>query len=223
MRDAFHEDLDKISDQLVTMTTMVATALERATTALLEGDRTVAESVIAADDDIDTLRREIDDLAVDLLARQQPVATDLRMVVTAMHMSSDIERMGDLARHIAKVARMAAPNLAIPDDMRPIIAEMAAVGQRLVKATGDAISSKDVYAAVEIGRIDDAMDELHKKVFTTLLDNWQHGMEAGVNATLLSRYYERFGDHAVAIADRIVYLVTGRYGNPDEGLSRDAR
>ena len=223
MRDAFHEDLDKISDQLVTMTTMVATALERATTALLEGDRTVAESVIAADDDIDTLRREIDDLAVDLLARQQPVATDLRMVVTAMHMSSDIERMGDLARHIAKVARMAAPNLTIPDDMRPIIAEMAAVGQRLVKATGDAISSKNVYAAVEIGRIDDAMDELHKKVFTTLLDNWQHGMEAGVNATLLSRYYERFGDHAVAVADRIVYLVTGRYGNPDEGLSRDAR
>lgn len=223
MRDAFHEDLDKISDQLVTMTTMVATALERATAALLEGDRTVAESVIAADDDIDTLRREIDDLAVDLLARQQPVATDLRMVVTAMHMSSDIERMGDLARHIAKVARMAAPNLAVPDDMRPIIAEMAAVGQRLVKATGDAISSKDVYAAVEIGRIDDAMDELHKKVFTTLLDNWQHGMEAGVNATLLSRYYERFGDHAVAVADRIVYLVTGRYGNPDEGLSRDAR
>ena len=220
MRDAFHEDLDKISDQLVTMTTMVATALERATAALLEGDRTVAESVIAADDDIDTLRREIDDLAVDLLARQQPVATDLRMVVTAMHMSSDIERMGDLARHIAKVARMAAPNLAVPDDMRPIIAEMAAVGQRLVKATGDAISSKDVYAAVEIGRIDDAMDELHKKVFTTLLGDWEHGMEAGVNATLLSRYYERYGDHAVAVADRIVYLVTGRYGNPDEGLTR---
>ena len=223
MRDAFHEDLDKISDQLVTMTTMVATALERATTALLEGDRTVAESVIAADDDIDTLRREIDDLAVDLLARQQPVATDLRMVVTAMHMSSDIERMGDLARHIAKVARMSAPNVAVPENLRPIIADMARVGERLVQATGDAIGSKDVYAAVEIGRIDDEMDELHKKVFTTLLDNWQHGMEAGVNATLLSRYYERFGDHAVAVADRIVYLVTGRYGNPDEGLSRDAR
>ena len=220
MRDAFHEDLDKISDQLVTMTTMVATALERATTALLEGDRTVAESVIAADDDIDTLRREIDDLAVDLLARQQPVATDLRMVVTAMHMSSDIERMGDLARHIAKVARMSAPNVAVPENLRPIIADMARVGQKLVQATGDAIGSKDVYAAVEIGRIDDEMDELHKKVFTTLLGDWEHGMEAGVNATLLSRYYERYGDHAVAVADRIVYLVTGRYGNPDEGLTR---
>ncbi|RYI21638.1 phosphate signaling complex protein PhoU [Dermacoccus sp. 147Ba] len=220
MRDAFHEDLDKISDQLVDMTKLVGTALERATAALLEGDRTIAESVIAADDDIDALRREVDDLAVDLLARQQPVATDLRMVVTAMHMSSDIERMGDLARHIAKVARMSAPNVAVPENLRPIIAEMARVGERLVQATGDAIGSKDVYAAVEIGRIDDEMDELHKKVFTTLLGDWEHGMEAGVNATLLSRYYERYGDHAVAVADRIVYLVTGRYGNPDEGLTR---
>lgn len=220
MRDAFHEDLDKISDQLVDMTQMVGTALERATAALLDGDRTAAESVIAADDDIDALRREVDDLAVDLLARQQPVATDLRMVVTAMHMSSDIERMGDLARHIAKVARMTAPNVAVPETLRPVIADMARVGEKLVKATGDAIGSKDVFAAVEIGRIDDELDELHKKVFATLLDNWQHGMEAGVNATLLSRYYERFGDHAVAVADRIVYLVTGRYGNPDDGLAR---
>lgn len=220
MRDAFHEDLDKISDQLVDMTKLVGTALERATAALLEGDRTIAESVIAADDDIDALRREVDDLAVDLLARQQPVATDLRMVVTAMHMSSDIERMGDLARHIAKVARMSAPNVAVPENLRPIIADMARVGEKLVQATGDAIGSKDVYAAVEIGRIDDEMDELHKKVFTTLLSDWEHGMEAGVNATLLSRYYERYGDHAVAVADRIVYLVTGRYGNPDEGLTR---
>lgn len=220
MRDAFHEDLDKISDQLVDMTKLVGTALERATAALLEGDRTIAESVIAADDDIDALRREVDDLAVDLLARQQPVATDLRMVVTAMHMSSDIERMGDLARHIAKVARMSAPNVTVPENLRPIIADMARVGERLVQATGDAIGSKDVYAAVEIGRIDDEMDELHKKVFTTLLGDWEHGMEAGVNATLLSRYYERYGDHAVAVADRIVYLVTGRYGNPDEGLTR---
>lgn len=220
MRDAFHEDLDKISDQLVDMTKLVGTALERATAALLEGDRTIAESVIAADDDIDALRREVDDLAVDLLARQQPVATDLRMVVTAMHMSSDIERMGDLARHIAKVARMSAPNVAVPENLRPIIADMARVGEKLVQATGDAIGSKDVYAAVEIGRIDDEMDELHKKVFTTLLSDWEYGMEAGVNATLLSRYYERYGDHAVAVADRIVYLVTGRYGNPDEGLTR---
>src|SRR5579875_2831634 len=102
MRDAFHDDLDKVSDDLVEMTTMVGAAMERATTALLEADLRIAERVIAADDDIDVLRRAVDDRAVDLLARPQPVATDLRMVVTAMHMASDIERMGDLARHVAK-------------------------------------------------------------------------------------------------------------------------
>lgn len=222
MRDAFHEDLDRISDQLVEMTKLVGTALERATEALLNSDRQLAESVIAADDDIDALRRDVDDLCVDLLARQQPVATDLRMVVTAMFMSSDIERMGDLARHIAKVARRSAPNLSITPDTEPLFKQMSDVGRKLIDATGKAIESKDVYAAVEISRIDDEMDDLHKKIFAALLDKeWAHGMEAGVNATLLSRYYERYGDHAVAVADRIIYLVTGRYGNPDEGLVRE--
>ena len=218
MRDAFHEDLDKISDELVKMTQLVGNALERATKALLEADRTLAESVIAGDDDIDELRRGIDDISVDLLARQQPVATDLRMVVTAMYMSSSIERMGDLARHIAKVARMAAPNLAIPEELKTVFADMASVGQRIAQMTSDALSSKDVYAAAEIEKVDSELDDLHRKIFQILLDEWPHGMEAGINATLLSRYYERFGDHAVSVASRIIYLVTGRYGNPDEGV-----
>lgn len=221
MRDAFHDDLDKVSDDLVEMTTMVGAAMQRATTALLETDLTTAESVIAADDDIDALRREVDDRAVDLLARQQPVATDLRMVVTAMHMASDIERMGDLARHVAKAARRRYPDCAVPEQLHDTIREMAAVAEQLVTATGSAIANKDVHGAVEIESIDDRMDELHRRVFGELLDqSWEHGTEAAVDTTLISRYYERFGDHAVAVADRIVYLVTGRYGNPDEGLHR---
>lgn len=221
MRDAFHDDLDKVSDDLVEMTTMVGAALRRATTALLETDLTTAESVIAADDDIDVLRREVDDRAVDLLARQQPVATDLRMVVTAMHMASDIERMGDLARHVAKAARRRYPDCAVPEHLHNTVREMAAVGEQLVTATGSAIANKDVHGAIEIESIDDRMDELHRKVFSELLDqSWEHGTEAAVDTTLISRYYERFGDHAVAVADRIVYLVTGRYGTPDEGLQR---
>ncbi|TWE11624.1 phosphate signaling complex protein PhoU [Rudaeicoccus suwonensis] len=221
MRDAFHEDLDKISDDLVEMTTMVGTAMSRATTALLEARLADAESVIASDDDIDALRRQIDDRAVDLLARQQPVATDLRMVVTAMHMNSDIERMGDLARHIAKVARMRYPESAVPEPLRQTIVEMAQVAGRLVQMTGAAIADKDVHSAIEIGRVDDEMDELHRKVFAALLgQDWSHGMEAAVDTTLIGRYYERFGDHAVAVANRIVYLVTGRYGTEDEGLER---
>lgn len=219
MRDAFHEDLDKISDELVTMTRLVGTALERATQALLEADRTLAESVIAADDDVDTMRREIDDISVDLLARQQPVATDLRMVVTAMYMSSSIERMGDLARHIAKVARMSAPNVAVPAEFIEVFKEMSATGVRLASLTADALASKDVYAADAIAKVDNELDDLHRKIFSILLDEKNtHSMESGVNATLLSRYYERFGDHAVSVASRIIYLVTGHYGTPDQGI-----
>ncbi|GGB43633.1 phosphate transport system regulatory protein PhoU [Flexivirga endophytica] len=221
MRDAFHDDLDRVSDDLVEMTTMVGAAMRRATTALLETDLTTAESVIAADDDIDNLRREVDDRAVDLLARQQPVATDLRMVVTAMHMSSDIERMGDLARHVAKAARRRYPDCAVPDQLHGTIREMADVAERLVSATGQAIANKDVHGAVAIQTIDDQMDELHRKIFGELLNQtWEHGTEAAVDTTLISRYYERFGDHAVAVANRIVYLVTGRYGSESEGLKR---
>lgn len=221
MRNAFHDDLDRVSDQLVHMTEMVGTAMTRATDALVNTDLGVAESVIAADDDIDTVRRQVDDLAVDLLARQQPVATDLRMVVTAMHMASDIERMGDLARHIAKIARMRYPKQAVPQEVLPHITSMSECAIDLAKKTGEAIDSKDVHAAQEIERLDDHMDDLHRQIFAALhSEGWSHPTETAVDVTLLSRYYERFGDHAVAVADRIVYLVTGRYGDPNEGLQR---
>ncbi|GAB3749065.1 phosphate signaling complex protein PhoU [Yimella radicis] len=221
MRNAFHDDLDRVSDQLVHMTEMVGTAMTRATDALVNTDLGVAESVIAADDDIDTVRRQVDDLAVDLLARQQPVATDLRMVVTAMHMASDIERMGDLARHIAKIARMRYPKQAVPQEVLPHITSMSECAIDLAKKTGEAIDSKDVHAAQEIERLDDHMDDLHRQIFAALhSEGWNHPTETAVDVTLLSRYYERFGDHAVAVADRIVYLVTGRYGDPNEGLQR---
>ncbi|NHN55519.1 phosphate signaling complex protein PhoU [Calidifontibacter sp. DB0510] len=219
MRDAFHDSLDHVSDQLEEMTRMVGTAIARATDALLGADLSAAESVIASDDDIDALRRDVDDQAVDLLARQQPVATDLRMVVTAMHMASDIERMGDLARHIAKVARMRYPQSAVPDAVRDTVLQMSEVARELVAMTGQAISQKDVHAAVQIAKEDDRMDELHRQMFAALVDeHWTHGTEAAVDVTLLSRYFERFGDHAVAVANRIVYLVTGYYGTEDEGL-----
>lgn len=217
MRNAFHDDLDRVSDQLVHMTGMVGTAMQRATQALVEADLGVAESVIAADDDIDQVRREVDDLAVDLLARQQPVATDLRMVVTAMHMASDIERMGDLARHIAKIARMRYPKQAVPAEVLPHITAMSQCAIELAEKTGKAIDAKDVHSAQDIQRADDKMDDLHRQIFAALhSEGWAHPTETAVDITLLSRYYERFGDHAVAVANRIVYLVTGRYADPDE-------
>ena len=212
MRNTFHEDLDKISDQLVEMTRLAGSAMSRATMALLDADLHLAESVIAADEQIDALRRELDDRSIDLLARQQPVATDLRMVVTAMRMSADLERMGDLARHVAKVARLRYPNSAIPPMMRSTVLEMGQVAERIVAKAGSVIAGKDIETALALERDDDEMDRLHRDIFNMLMDDkWTAGTEAAVDATLVSRYYERFADHAVSVARRVVYLVTGEW------------
>jgi len=221
MRNSFHEDLDKISDQLVEMTRLAGSAMARATTALLDADLNLAESVIAADEEIDAMRRDLDDMSVDLLARQQPVATDLRMVVTSMRMSADLERMGDLARHVAKVARLRYPDSAIPPVMRSTILEMGQVAERIVAKAGSIIAGKDIDNALALERDDDEMDRLHRDIFNMLVDGkWTHGTQAAVDATLVSRYYERFADHAVSVARRVVYLVTGQW-HPDAELDNE--
>jgi phosphate transport system protein len=212
MRTSFHEDLEKISEQLVEMTRLAGLAMSRATTALLDADLHLAESVIAADEQIDALRREIDERSIDLLARQQPVATDLRMVVTAMRMSSDLERMGDLARHVAELTRLRYPDCAIRQVMRSTVLEMGQVAERIVAKAGSVIAAKDVETALALERDDDEMDRLHRDVFTMLTDGkWKYGIEAAVDATLVGRYYERFADHAVSVARRLVYLVAGEF------------
>ena len=168
--------------------------------------------MIKADEAIDALRRLLDDQAIDLLARQQPVATDLRMVVTAMRMSSDLERMGDLARHVAKVARLRYPDSAVPPIMRATLLQMGQVAEQIVEQTGSIIAGKDVDMAVALERADDEMDRLHREVFALLLgDRFDAGTEAAVDITLVARYYERYADHAVSVARRVVYLVTGEW------------
>lgn len=212
MRDAFHEDLDKISDRLVEMTRLSGSALTRATTALMDADLKLAESVIAADHRIDLLRSEIDDLAVDLLARQQPVATDLRIVVTALHMASSLERMGDLAEHVAKIVRLRYPDVAVPAAAQAIIVEMSQTASRLVSKASSIIASKDIDGAKLLEADDDALDHLHRDMFALLVsDRWDAGTESAIDMTLLSRYYERFGDHTVSVARQVVYLVTGEW------------
>ncbi len=217
MRHAFHEDLDKISDQLVEMTRLVGSAMSRATTALLDADVQLAETVIAGDKAIDRMREEIDALAIDLLARQNPVATDLRIIVTGMRMSSDLERMGDLARHVAKVARLRYPESAVPAETRSVIVQMGHVAQEIVIKTGSVIASKDVESAQTLDRDDDAMDELHRQLLSMLLDGpWKYGVQSAVDLTLIGRYYERYADWAVTVAHRVIYLVTGVW---EEGIT----
>jgi phosphate transport system protein len=219
MRDTFHKELDTISEQLVEMTRLAGSAISGATTALLDTDLHLAESVIASDEQIDALRRELDERTVDLLARQQPVATDLRMVVTAMRMGSDLERMGDLARHVAEVARLRYPHCAIHPVMRSTVQQMGQVAERIVVKAGSVIAGRDVETAQALELDDDEMDRLHQDIFNMLVDGkWQYGTEAAVDATLVGRYYERYADHAVFVARGLVYLVTGEYraqGRPD--------
>ncbi|MCK1816409.1 MULTISPECIES: phosphate signaling complex protein PhoU [Streptomyces] len=214
MRDAYHEELDAISDTLVEMARLVGSAMGRATTAMLDADLKLAESVIDADDRIDEMQRDLENGAIALLARQQPVATDLRIVVTSLRMSADLERCGDLAEHVAKVARLRFPDSAVPRDLTATILEMGQLAQRLMAKATEVLLTKDVELAMQLEQDDDEMDTLHRTLFRHLMDDrWQHGVETAVDVTLLGRYYERFADHAVSIARRVVYLVTGEHAD----------
>ena len=210
MRDLYHEELDSIGATLIEMTGLVAAALNQATDALLNADLQLAEKVISGDEQVDALRFDLDARALDLLARQQPVAGDLRTIVTSLRMSSDLERMGDLAKHIGKVARLRYPESAVPADLHESIREMGRLGVELATKTGAIIGGQDVEAARELDEEDDAVDQLHRQLFAALLheDN-DYPVETAIDVTLIGRYYERFADHAVSVARRIVFLVTG--------------
>jgi phosphate transport system protein len=221
MREAFHEQLDSIFSDLAEMCSEVETAVRDATQALLNGDAEVAERVIAADDTIDDTRERVEDTAFSLLSLQQPVAGDLRVVVSALRMVSELERMGDLSVHVAKIARLRVPEIAVPEAARPTVARMGEVAEDMVRRVAAVITDKDVEAAIELGRDDEEMDQLRRSSFTQLLgDDWQHGVESAVDIALLGRYYERIADHAVSVANRVVFAVTGQFPTaPDARVS----
>ncbi|MFL6089477.1 MAG: phosphate signaling complex protein PhoU [Aeromicrobium sp.] len=210
MRDAYYDQLRAIVDDVVALTGMVRTSLASATLALLDADRVRAERVIADDARIDQLTNDIEDRTFLILATQSPVAGDLRQLVATMRIIADLERMGDHAVHIAKVARMREPAIAVPEELQPTIQAMAEVADAMIEAASHIVAERDVAAATDLERKDDEMDKLHRKLFRTLLsESWAHGVEAAIDLALLSRYYERIGDHAVSMARRMVFQVTG--------------
>jgi phosphate transport system protein len=210
MREAFHEQLNTVFEDLAGICRQVETAVELATQALLNGDAEIAERVISGDAEIDRARERVEEMAFSILSLQQPVAGDLRVVVSALRMVSELERMGDLSVHVAKIARLRVPQLAVPDEVRPTMERMAAVAQDMVSRVSRIITARDVEAAIALGRDDEVMDQLRRRSFTELLsDDWSHGVEAAVDIALLGRYYERIADHAVSVANRVVYVVTG--------------
>ena len=211
-RSVFQEELDKVSQSLVDLTVMVSTSMTKATSAILSCDLKLAEEVIGNDVKIDDYQHENDSHIIDIIARQQPVASDLRALVAALRMGSDLERMGDLAHHVAKVARMRHPNAAVPPELVSIIQAMGVAAVAITEKTGVVIATRNTQMALVVEHDDDVMDDLHRKLIAVLIEpTWKHGIETAIDLTLLGRYYERYADHAVSISRRVYFLVTGTY------------
>ena len=212
IRSVFQDELDNVSQSLVDLTAMVSTSMTKATSAILSCDLKLAEEVIGNDVKIDDYQHENDSHIIDIIARQQPVASDLRALVAALRMGSDLERMGDLAHHVAKVARMRHPNAAVPPELVSIIKAMGVAAVAITEKTGVVIATRNTQMALEVERDDDVMDDLHRKLIAVLIEpTWKHGIETAIDLTLLGRYYERYADHAVSISRRVYFLVTGTY------------
>ncbi|TFC72516.1 phosphate signaling complex protein PhoU [Cryobacterium sp. TMS1-20-1] len=212
MRDVFQQELAEVQQRLVEISRLVAISMDKATRAFNESDVSLAEEAITEDEKIDELTVELDELAITILARQQPVARDLRIVVSALRISASLERMGDLSTHIAQLARYRFPDKVIPKGLRGTFAEMGALDVVIANMLTELLLHQDMALAETIRNEDDKVDALHVSVFDAVLGETWKGLAADtVDATLASRYHERFADHAVSIAKKVQYLGTGAW------------
>ena len=210
MREEFQAELVEVSRLLVTMAESVRAAMRKATTALLKADREAATAVVERDAEVDDIYRQVETKVADTIARQAPVASDLRMVITALHISADLERMGDLAEHVAKTALRRHPSPAVPAELRPVFRQMAEVADRMADKITIVLASPNADLAAELEKDDDAMDDLERDLFKILLhDDWPYGAETAIDGALLGRFYERYADHAVNAGEQMIYLITG--------------
>lgn len=210
MREVFHQSLEDLQSRLVEIADLVTVSIDKATRAFATSDVALAEEVIADDAKIDELAVALDEQAIEILARQQPVARDLRIVVTALRVSASLERMGDMSEHIAQLARLRFPERAIPKGLKGTFVKMGELDVEVARTLAELLRTQDLRFADAIRNADDDVDELHATVFEKVLsDNWKGEATATVDATLASRYHERFADHAVAVAKKVVYLSTG--------------
>jgi phosphate transport system protein len=210
MRQTYHIRLDALGDQGGRLCRLASNSLRDATEALLTRNLHLAEQVIAADAELDRTRADAETVALELLALQSPVASDLRVLIAALWIVSDLQRMGELAIHVAKVVRRRYPAAAVPPSLRPVFRRMGGVGVGLAGAAEQVLVRRDLALARTIGAQDDAMDELQEQILSAVhAPSWVEGIQPAVDAALLSRFYERFGDHAVAVSRRVIFLVTG--------------
>ncbi len=216
MRASYHEALSSVVDDLVAMTRKVEDAVDGATQALLSADLATAEKVIGDDAELDTMHDDLESRCFNLLARQAPVAGELRTVVAAFRMVADLARMGDLAAHVAKITRMRYPREAVPESMRGNFQRMSTLATEMVELAGRTLAERNVLDAEKMADHDEEIDDLRTLQFRVMLDDsWPHGVEAAIDCALLGRYYERIADHAVLMGSRVIYLVTGLHPEGD--------
>ncbi len=229
MRGEYDAELEDVNRILVAMADAVRQAMSEATVSLLTVNRELAERVISRDAVINEHHRRLEDRVYGLLALQAPVAADLRLLFTALHIAADLERMGDLAKHVAKVGLRRHPVPAVPPSLRGVIAEMAGVADRIAAKISVVLASPDAAPwlrtkvrrggraesvavdAATLGLDDDEMDRLNEGLFVILLGAaWRDGVESAIDGAMLGRFYERYADHAVNAGRRMYFLVTGQ-------------
>ena len=220
MRKVFQAELHQIGEGLIEISSLVSDAIERSTAAFAAADLQAAEEVIAADARIDFLQNDLDERAIDVLALQGPVASDLRMIVASLRMSASLERMGDLARHISLLTRLRYPNPVIPAPLAATFAELAQHDIVIARKVAELLDTRDLEQVGDILAAKSAINTLHKSVFSTMgAPDWQETPATTVDVTLASRYFERFGDHGVSVARKVSYLVTGEW-QPEDFMVR---
>ncbi|NMO50036.1 phosphate transport system regulatory protein PhoU [Actinoplanes sp. TBRC 11911] len=211
MRGEFHDELTRAVSSLVTMARATREAMRQASTALLTADHTLAQGVIVRGAEVDVLYRVVEDRVYDLVASRHPDAGDVRMIMTAIRVAADLERMTNLATHVAEAALRRHPLPAVVPELAGLFRAMSGVADELAEKIVSVLAGQDATLAGELDGDDDAMDDLHRRLFAVMLSpDWPLGVEAAIDGALLGRYYERYADHAVNVGRHVVFLVTGK-------------
>ena len=206
------ENIASLQAMLGELADGVAAAFRGATAALLVGRPRMADRVIASDQLLDELRVRIEALATETITIFAPVGPDMRTLVSAIQSAHELERMGDLAKHVAEAAKRRDPHLVVPEVAKDLFTEFSSAAIAMVGKTAKVLRTRNVILALELESDDDRVDELHRRLFALMFsDRWTCGIPAAVDMTLLARFFERIADHAVALAERTVYEVTGRH------------
>jgi len=225
LRKTYHEELESIRETIVRMAGVVGETIPRGTEAFLSGDLADAQRIIEDDDAIDAMSVELEERCYQLLALQQPMASDLRAITTALWMNAEIERSGDLMANIAQATRRVYGS-SIGPRIRGLIAQMSEEAARLVRLAVDSYAEGNSGLAVALDDIDDRLDELHLDAIAAIFEsNREHAfdLQVGVQLALVCRFYERIGDHAVNMGERVRYMVDGWLPEHSGALRAQAR